>query len=146
MAFGETCGPLATEEDLEAKMSKPRCMRTSAVYPTLNFDKYALEFAEGTTATQDEPGASKWLTTFARAFQKMGEAGYDEGTLQCLKCPPPAHCPACGEDVLCGNNSVAGSGSATLGLGDSRATVPLVGALAPPLALPVVLALSLALH
>jgi len=140
LAFGETCGPLATEEDLEAKMTKPRCMRTSSVYPTLNFDKYALEFAEGTTATQDEPGASKWLTVFARAFQKMGEAGYDQTALQCIKCPPPAHCPTCAEDVLCGNNSVAGS--AAVAVVDSSATISHVGALA----LLIVLALALVLY
>ena len=40
-----------------------------------NFSRWTLHFAEGNTATQDEPGASRWLVAFANAFRIMGEAG-----------------------------------------------------------------------
>lgn len=97
--YAASCGPMASE--MQKKNASLRCPNVSSVYPELNFQDYVLEFAEGETATHDEPGASKWMIAFSQAFRKMTEAGYDEDDLQCPLCPPP-HCTNCPVDVLCG--------------------------------------------
>ena len=66
--FAAECGPLDRESRKQVEM---RCPVTGEVYPHLAFEQYVAEFAEGETATFDEPGASKWLTAFADAWKNM---------------------------------------------------------------------------
>lgn len=66
--FAAECGPLDRESRKRLEM---RCPVTGEAYPHLAFQQYVAEFAEGETATFDEPGASKWLTAFADAWKNM---------------------------------------------------------------------------
>ena len=66
--FAAECGPLDKENRKSAEM---RCPATGQVYPHLSFDQYVAEFAEGDTASHDEPGASRWLAAFADAWKNM---------------------------------------------------------------------------
>ena len=63
-----------------------------------------MQYAEGSTATGDMPGAQRWLDAFSRAFAYMGSIGYANGTLRCVECPWPTVCPDCtsNPDLLCG--------------------------------------------
>eukprot|EP00930_Biecheleria_cincta_P086016 TRINITY_DN75386_c0_g1_i1.p1 TRINITY_DN75386_c0_g1~~TRINITY_DN75386_c0_g1_i1.p1 ORF type:complete len:514 (-),score=72.00 TRINITY_DN75386_c0_g1_i1:4-1545(-) len=109
-AFAIECGPLDKESDKSLDL---RCPTTGSIYPSLNFETYVQEFAEGETATHDEPGASKWLVAFAEAFRKMTEIGYDSQVdLHCAECPPEI-CSSCSQDVLCGSGEVYFENSST---------------------------------
>eukprot|EP00933_Yihiella_yeosuensis_P032193 TRINITY_DN25787_c0_g1_i1.p1 TRINITY_DN25787_c0_g1~~TRINITY_DN25787_c0_g1_i1.p1 ORF type:complete len:540 (-),score=72.77 TRINITY_DN25787_c0_g1_i1:230-1849(-) len=96
--YAAECGPV----DKESAKKDPslQCPLLSSKPSRAAFDLIVKEFAEGATATHDEPGASKWLISFAEAFKKMTEAGYAETDLQCPPCPPSI-CPYCPQNVLC---------------------------------------------
>lgn len=102
-AFASNCGPL--DKEAGKKDASLKCPTTSSVYQSLPFDTYTREFAEGDTASHDEPGASKWLVAFAEAFRMMTEAGYAETDLRCPSCPPKI-CTNCPQQVLCGSGAV----------------------------------------
>lgn len=102
-AFAISCGPL--DKEASKKDASLKCPTTSSVYPLLPFDTYTKEFAEGDTASHDEPGASKWLVAFAEAFRMMTEAGYADTQLSCPSCPPKV-CINCPQQVLCGSGVV----------------------------------------
>ena len=71
-----------------------RCNRfsqtTCPVTNQFDFPTWVQQFAEKPQPPPppangtDEPGASRWLSVFARAFNKMGSVAYSN--LQCLKC------------------------------------------------------------
>jgi hypothetical protein len=72
--------------------------------PARSFSTYVLQFAEGDTPSQDEPGASRWLSNFTRAWKKMTEIGYGgggDGDLHCIDGCVPSFCPACTAEEFC---------------------------------------------
>eukprot|EP00440_Ansanella_granifera_P058980 gb/GFBE01063928.1/.p1 GENE.gb/GFBE01063928.1/~~gb/GFBE01063928.1/.p1 ORF type:complete len:517 (+),score=104.56 gb/GFBE01063928.1/:1-1551(+) len=117
-AFAAECGPIDKED--EKKSEELKCPTVGSVYPDLPFEEYVKEFANGSTATHDEPGASAWLVAFGTAFKAMTEAGYSDSDLHCAQCPPAA-CPACQANVLCEAGAVyfGNSSKPVAPLGDS---------------------------
>jgi len=90
--MNKTCGPYATLQFVALPPSETHntCPLTKLAYPDpkLNFSDWVLYFAEGNTESQDEPGASRWLSTFATAFTKVVETGYSPRSLTCMTCRP----------------------------------------------------------
>ena len=62
---------------------------------------YAEKYFEGHgVAPNDLPGSARWLSVFARAFNKLSSVGYSKQQLQCAKCQIPT-CSTCGQKELC---------------------------------------------
>jgi len=71
-----------------------------------DFSKYVLLFAEGNTPSEDEPGASRWMSNFTMAWKHITELGYSgDEELQCPQCVNNMswmkNCPQCTAEETC---------------------------------------------
>lgn len=87
-----------------AKSGNCPFLKSSKQFP--DFSKYVLLFAEGNTASEDEPGASRWMANFTSAWRHITELGYSgDEELQCPQCSNNktwmSNCPQCTVEETC---------------------------------------------